>query len=86
MLEEYNNKLDHLLVLLRLFVFLQDFIHVLDQCFDYFWRQEVLLVDVKLTENVNLESAVTLLVWKLSQLHKQHQAQERQLFVLVVED
>ena len=59
---------------------------MLDQCLDYFRRQEVLLVDVKLTEDVNLESAVTLLVWKLSQLHKQHQAQERQLFVLVVED
>ena len=86
MLEEYNHKLDHLLVLLRLFVFLQDFIHVLDQCFDYFWRQEMLLVDVKLTEDVNLVSAVALFVWKLGQLHKQHQAQERQLFVLVVED
>ena len=59
---------------------------MLDQRLNYFWRQEVLLVDVKLAEEVYLESTVALFVRQLSQLHKQHQAQERQLLVLVVED
>ena len=59
---------------------------MLDQCFDYFWRQEVLLVRVELPEEINLDPALTVLVGQLSQLTEEHKAEEGHLLVLVVEN
>ena len=42
-----------------------------------FWRQEVLLICVELSKEVNLETTVTFFVRKLGELHKEHEAQER---------
>ena len=56
------------------------------ESFDYFWRQEVLLVRVKLAEEINLNSALTVLVGQLSQLTEEHKAEEGHLLVLVMEN
>ena len=86
LLEQYNDELNHLLVLLRAFFFLKNFVNVHYESFDYFWRQEVLLVRVKLAEEVNLDSALAVLVRQLRQLTEEHKAEEGHLLVLVVEN
>ena len=57
-----------------------------DQCLNYFWRQEVLLVCRQLPEQVYLHLPSAVLVGQLGQLHHEHEAQEGQLLVLVVEN
>jgi len=46
----------------------------------------MLLVGVQLAEQINLHLAFALLVGQLCQLDHQHQAEKRQLLVLVVEN
>ena len=57
-----------------------------DESFDHFWRQEMLLVYVKLAEQINLDSTIALLVWQLGQLAEKHEAEEGQLLVLMMEN
>ena len=86
LLKEHDYQFNHLFMLLRALLFLEDFIYMHNESFDYFWRQEVLFVCVELTEKVNLDLVVTFLIWQLCQLTEEHQAQERHLLVLVVEN
>ena len=44
------------------------------------------LIGVKLAEQINLQSTFALLIRQLCQLHHQHQAEERQFLVLMVEN
>ena len=49
-------------MLLRPFFFLENFVNVHYESFDYFWRQEVLLVRVELPEEINLDPALAVLI------------------------
>ena len=71
-LKKHDDKLNHLLVLLRTFLFLQDFLEMRYQSFNDFRRQEMSLVGVKLAKQINLHSAFALLIRQLCQLHHQH--------------
>lgn len=57
-----------------------------DESFNDFWRQKVLLVRGQLAEQVNFQLAVAVFVWQFRQLHHEHEAQERQLLILVVKN
>ena len=73
-------------MLLRPFFFLENFVNVHYESFDYFWRQEVLLVRVELPEEINLDPALAVLIGQLSQLTEEHKAEEGHLLVLVMEN
>ena len=73
-------------MLLWSFFFLQDLIHMQNESLDYFWRQEVLFISVQLSEEVNFKTTIALFVWQFGELDKQHQAEEWELLVLVMED
>ena len=84
--KQYDDKLNHLLVLLRPLFFLENLVNVHYESFNYFWRQEVLLVRVELPEEINLDPALAVLVGQLSQLTEEHKAEEGHLLVLVMEN
>ena len=88
LLEEHDDQFDHLLVFLTNFFLwhLQNFVHVQNHCFDHFWRQEVFLVDMELSEQIEFDPSITVAMRQLSQLHEQHHAQKGQLLVLCVEN
>lgn len=73
-------------MLLRPFFFLENLVNVHYESFNYFWRQEVLLVRVELPEEINLDPALAVLVGQLSQLTEEHKAEEGHLLVLVMEN
>lgn len=72
LLEQNDHKFDHLLMLLRSLFFLEDFVHVEDESFDDFWRQEVLFIRVELAEQINFHPALAVLIGQFSQLHEKH--------------
>ena len=56
-----------------------------NESLDSFWRQEVHLVVVKLSEKINLHAAFSLFIGQLSQLDEEHETEEGQLLVLMME-
>lgn len=86
LLEENDNQFDHLFVFLAAFWLLKDLVHVHYESFNDFWRQEVLLVDVKLSEEINLDATLAVFVRQLSELAEQHEAQKAHLLILVMEN
>ena len=65
-------------MLLRALLLLDDLVHMADECLYHlhFWRHEVLFASVELLKKVKFNAAIAILIWQLSKLDTEHEAEE----------